>query len=222
MARSQLLERLALRIAGFIHPHPLRVAIDGVDAAGKTTFADELTSYLAGLNRMIIRASVDGFHNPSVVRYRQGRLSPVGYYEDSFDYAALCTRLLIPLGPGGNREYKTAVFDYRTDNQLVNSHQVAAKNAILLLDGIFLHRPELVGYWDYSIFLDVRFEISIARAIQRNAERVDSDNELRKQYHQRYIPGQRLYLDAHHPAEKANMVIDNSDLANPTIVAARL
>ncbi len=48
--------------------------------------------------RPVIRASLDGFHNPSVVRYERGRLSPEGYYLDSFNYRALLDNLLLPLG----------------------------------------------------------------------------------------------------------------------------
>jgi uridine kinase len=42
------------------------VAIDGVDSAGKTTFADEFAFTL-------VRASVDGFNNSRAIRYRRGR-----------------------------------------------------------------------------------------------------------------------------------------------------
>src|SRR5712671_6202227 len=41
MNRSVLLKMLAERIVGVSRPNPVRVAIDGVDGAGKTTLADE-------------------------------------------------------------------------------------------------------------------------------------------------------------------------------------
>jgi uridine kinase len=41
-------------------PHPTRVAIDGVDAAGKTTLDDELAEVLRERGRGVIRASIDG------------------------------------------------------------------------------------------------------------------------------------------------------------------
>lgn len=44
MTRQKVLEKLADLIIGVSKPHPVRVAIDGVDAAGKTTLADELSS----------------------------------------------------------------------------------------------------------------------------------------------------------------------------------
>jgi uridine kinase len=42
MTREQALHQLAGILVSRIHPHPLRVVIDGIDAAGKTTLADEL------------------------------------------------------------------------------------------------------------------------------------------------------------------------------------
>src|SRR6185369_4912440 len=40
--RQQLVTGLAARVVGLRLPHPTRVAIDGVDAAGKTVLAEEL------------------------------------------------------------------------------------------------------------------------------------------------------------------------------------
>ncbi|WP_330276758.1 hypothetical protein OG205_14535 [Lentzea sp. NBC_00516] len=42
--------------------------------------------------------------------------------------------------------------------------EVASPSALLLVDGIFLHRDELVRHWDFSVFLDVGFAVSVARA----------------------------------------------------------
>ena len=51
-----------------------RVAVDGVTAAGKTTFADKLADLLGG----VARISIDEFHRPNQARY----------YPDSFDFDA--------------------------------------------------------------------------------------------------------------------------------------
>src|SRR5437763_3560056 len=87
-ARAAVVAELVETIAAVCRPHPVRVAIDGPDAAGKTTLADELAAGLRGRGREAIRASIDGFHRPRAARYRRGPDSPEGYYEDSFDYAA--------------------------------------------------------------------------------------------------------------------------------------
>ncbi len=118
MKRSRLVDYLAGRIVRIGQPHPVRVAIDGPDAAGKTTLAQELVEPLQARGRQAIRASIDGFHNPARVRHRQGRTSAEGYYHDSFNYIALIESLLDPLGPGGSRRYVSEVFDYHTDSDV--------------------------------------------------------------------------------------------------------
>src|SRR5664279_3616526 len=101
--RARCLEALARLILRVERPHPLRVAIDGPDAAGKTILADELAPLLEGSGRSVVRATVDGFHRPQAGRYARGSESPEGYFFDSFDYSALRASLLDPLGPDGNR-----------------------------------------------------------------------------------------------------------------------
>jgi uridine kinase len=65
------------------------VAVDGVDGAGKTVFANSLARRLEVLGRPVIRAGIDGFHNPRSVRYRRGKDSPEGFFLDSFNYDSL-------------------------------------------------------------------------------------------------------------------------------------
>ncbi|WP_247506007.1 hypothetical protein [Bradyrhizobium sp. 1] len=106
-------------------------------------FANELAEVIVGLGRPVIRASVDGFHNPRTIRYARGRQSPLGFFEDSYNYAFLKQYLLDPLSPGGHRRYCAAVFDHVTDLPVPLMEQEAHPVSMLLFDGIFLHRPEL-------------------------------------------------------------------------------
>ncbi len=199
---------LAKRIADVSLTHPTRVAIDGVDAAGKTTLADALVAPIEELGRPVIRATVDGFHRPREERYRRGSDSPEGYYHDSFDYDSARGELLEQLGPGGSLRYRTATFAFPTDQFIYERLQTAQPDAILLFDGIFLMRPELNDLWDFRIFLEIGFEESLERAGRRNAEGMDSEEALRERYEKRYIPGQRLYLDSSKPREIADVVVE--------------
>jgi len=199
---------LAKRIADVSLTHPTRVAIDGVDAAGKTTLADALVAPIEELGRPVIRATVDGFHRPREERYRRGSDSPEGYYHDSFDYDSARGELLEQLGPGGSLRYRTATFAFPTDQFVYERLQTAQPDAILLFDGIFLMRPELNDLWDFRIFLEIGFEESLERAVRRNAEGMDSEEALRERYEKRYIPGQRLYLDSVKPREIADVVVE--------------
>lgn len=191
-----------------------RVAIDGVDGAGKTHFAGTLGEELTSRGATVIRASADGFLNPPRTRHRRGRDSEEGFYRDSFDYGRMCRLLLDPLSPGGNREYVRAVYDVRREREVRPLPELAPDNAILLVDGIFTHRDELIRYWDYSVWLEVPFEV----AIPRGAGRGYGDPDPRSPKNRRYIGGQRLYMAECHPEKRASAVVDNTDMDNPTLI----
>lgn len=209
-----VIQKIARTVQVFQSPFITRVAIDGVDGAGKTMFANELGRTLESWGAKVIRASVDGFHHPRSVRYRRGRNSPAGFYHDSYDYVTLKQVLLDPVSPGGSGQYVTAVFDHTTDASIDLSTQQAGVGDILIFDGIFLHRPELRGYWDLSVFLDVSVETSIKRLGERDGGPTDPQASLNR----RYIEGQALYLLGCAPADRATVVVDNNDPAMPRII----
>ncbi|MFA6393560.1 MAG: hypothetical protein WCW25_01675 [Patescibacteria group bacterium] len=218
MTQKELLRHLADIITATKRRYPLRVGIDGVDASGKTTLADSLADYLRSLNLNVIRASIDGFHNPKVIRYEKGRNSPEGYYRDSFNNKAIIDNLLAPLGENGDLKYKKAVFDFKADSEVVLPFETAKPDSILIMDGVFLFRPELVNYWDIKIFLEADFKITVDRAKKRDRYLLGSENEIFEKYEQRYVPGQKLYFEEAKPQEKADIIIDNSNFENPTIL----
>jgi uridine kinase len=192
------------------------VAIDGVDGSGKTTFADELAERLRTAGRFAVRVSVDDFHAVRAVRHRRGRDSPEGFWLDSYDYRALRARVLEPLGPGGSLRYRAAAHDLASDRLLDPPEQLAPPGAVLVLDGLFLHRDELAGTWDLSVFLHVPFEVSAARMAARDGSNPDPRHPAMA----RYVGGQRLYFAACSPWRRADLVVDNSDLDAPTLIPA--
>lgn len=191
-----------------------RVAVDGVDGAGKTNFADALGMELTLRGAKVIRASADGFLNPPRTRHRRGRDSPEGYYRDSFDYGRMVRLLLDPLKPGGNREYIREVYDLKREREVRRLPELAPDDAILVFDGNFALRDEIRRFWDYSVWLEVPFEIAIPRMAARDGR----DPALDSKRNRRYIEGHKLYFAECHPRERATVVIDNADLANPVVV----
>jgi uridine kinase len=189
--RARVIARLAEEIVAVRVPHRSRVGVDGVDAAGKTTLADELACVLQSLGRTVVRASTDSFHRPAIERYARGRRSPEGYYRDSFDYPSLRRYVLEADSPD---------------------------EALLVLDGVFLARPELADCWDYRIFVAIDEDESIRRGVARDAWFLGGEDEARRLYEQRYVPGQRLYLQEARPLETADVVLDNGDPCQVRVV----
>ncbi|HET9223587.1 MAG TPA: hypothetical protein VFO07_13835 [Roseiflexaceae bacterium] len=213
--RQEILHTVAAAILRLPTSNVVRVGIDGVDGAGKSMFGDELAQVLAAAGRRLIRASVDAFHNPRAIRYRLGRQSPEGYFRDSYNYEQLKALLLDPLSPGENGRYRTAAFDHHTDQPVIVPEAKAAPGDILVFDGIFLHRPELRAYWDFSIFLEVGVAVSMARCAQRD----ETSPDPQAPGNRRYVEGQQLYLRECQPWEYATVVINNEALESPHIVA---
>ena len=223
MTRTACLDALAAAITDVQLGHPIRVAIDGVDGSGKTVLADELVDFIRRAGREVIRASIDGFHNPRALRYVRGDSSPEGYFLDSFNYGALRRELLEPMGPVGSRRFRTAVFDYRSDRAVESPIRVASSDAVLLFDGVFLLRPELEGLWDVTVWVDVPFEITVERAVARDAGRsAETAAAIRDKYDGRYVPGQRLYLRQCRPNERADIVFGNAEFERPTLSFRRV
>lgn len=214
--RGELLDRLAEAVESVTAAHPLRVAVDGPPAAGKTTLADELAVVLRAQGREVIRASIEGFLLPRALRYRRGVHSPEGCYHDSFDFDALHRVLLDPLGPDGGRRYRHAVYDKRTDSALSPPVTTASADAVLLFDGVFLMRPELIDRWDLSIFVSAAFEETVERARIRDQALYRSTAEVERRWRNRYIPAQQRYFATVRPTDHADIIVHNDELQRPS------
>lgn len=214
--RSQTLERLADAVGGARRAgQVVRVGVDGVDGAGKTVFGDELAVLRRRRGASVLRASVDGFHNPPEVRYRRGRGSPEGFFLDSYDYPALRRLLLEPLGAQGDRWIVQQIHDVHAEMPVDHVVESAADVDVLVFDGIFIHRPELRSLWDRSVLLEVGFEVSIPRGAGRGY----GDPDPAAASNHRYIEGQRHYLRTCDPHRHATWVVDNNSLEDAHVVA---
>lgn len=188
------------------------VAVDGVDGSGKTCFAASLAAAIP--DRPVIVLHADDFLNPAPIRHAQGRGSPKGFWEDTYNYAALHEYVLRPLGPSGDGWYRTHSYDPATDRILRPDPVQAPSDALVVLEGMFLHRDELIDHWDASVFLDVDFAETARRMSARDGSNPDPDHPSMR----RYVEGQRLYFRAASPWERATLVLDNTDVTSPRIL----
>ncbi|MCF2530743.1 uridylate kinase [Yinghuangia soli] len=208
--RGELLELLADSVAAIAHPHPTRVGIDGPPAAGKTTLADELGDVLRARGRFVVRAQIEDFLLPEAIRFRRGKDDPEGCFHDSFDFDGLHRSLLGPLGAGGDRKFRCAVYDRYADAAVAEPLRTAPPDAVLLFDGVFLMRPELIDAWDLRVFLSVPFETTLARARVRDTNASRPAAEVERRYRSRYIRSQQYYLDTIGPVGLADVVVRNA------------
>ena len=188
------------------------VGVDGVDGAGKTTFANELAELLKESGLTVIRISMDHYLNPQTKRYAQGRSSAKGYFEDSYDYERFSDEVLEPLGHGGSGRYRTAAYDLYSESEVHSPWRVAPDHAVVIIDGMFIHRDELCSskkkkVWDLSVWLEVPFQESFLRLSGRD-QKLNADPEDPR--NARYYQGQLLYLQSCDPSHRADIVVENA------------
>jgi len=178
------------------------VGIDGPDAAGKSTVADQLARVLPAA----VRVSVDDFQHPPEVRYRRGDLSPEGCYLDSVDYPALLGTCVDPFRAGATRI-------------AVSPSEVAQVpgRAVLVVDGVFLLRPELRDWWTLTVHLVISPAETLRRARVRDLDRFGSLAEIERRYERRYLPAQALYVADADPEAHADIVVDNEMVTSPVV-----
>ncbi len=202
---------LALMPVPELHGPNLIVGIDGVDGSGKTRLADELAARMPA-SSPVVRVSIDGFHHVREKRYRRGPRSPEGFWLDSYDYEQFRQEVIDPFR-SGRGTYLSAGHDVDSDRLLSGPRRDVPQGSILLVDGIFLHRPELVDVWDLTVFLDVPFMESVRRMSVRDGLPGDPDAEENT----RYVGGQKLYLSECRPADRATIHVDYRHLDRPRI-----
>lgn len=218
MLRSELISEIVNSILSIERSHPIRVGVSGITSSGKTTLANEIAEELRRRNRDVIRTSIDNFHNPRVIRYRQGRESAIGYYEDAHDYDSFRQKLLLPLGPGGNRLYQLESLNLGTDEYVNPQLKEANKDTIFIVDGTFLFKKDLCDLFDFKIFVETDFELARKRGAKREEVALGSFKKAEEMFLNRYHVASKRYLEEHTPQLSADIVINNNDLDHPFIV----
>ncbi len=127
------------------------VAIDGVDQTSRRHVAREvmaLAQHVAG--RQLVIVAMDRFRHAGVPAASSG--DAAAYSSGAVDYERFLGEVWQPFraGPevstptgGRSRSYGDEAADLDDDT-------------VLMVEGMFLHRPEMVGRWDASVFISCK------------------------------------------------------------------
>jgi uridine kinase len=219
-ARTRLVRGLAEQVAAR-SPGRLRVAIDGFTGSGKTSFGHELAAALRALGRPTLRASLDDFKHPWRDAREKGydRSTGAGYYRNAYDFGSARTLLLGPAGPHGSGRVVLCARDPLTGEDHRGTAVTAPADAVLIVDSVFAFRPEYDDCWDLRIWLDVDPDLALTRGVARDAAR-EGLEEATRVHRDRYHAAELLYLAEVDPVRRADVVVDNRDLAHPRVVSA--
>lgn len=194
---------------------PLRVAINGVEGTGKTTFAEKFVKYLQENNLPAEHISIDGFHFNKETRYRQGRDSARGYYEDSYDEKGFAEKVLEQSQSGS---YIPATHDLESDKYLILDPVEIALDIIIIVDGSYLFKPVYEPHFDLKIYLKTDFDTARSRGAKRDAGHLGGEEAAARKFLARYHAASQMYIDEVNPESLADIVIDNTDFENLVLV----
>jgi uridine kinase len=161
----------------------------------------------------VVRASLDDFHHPQLHRHALGRTGET-VWSRSFDLAAVRRELLDPWRRGAGTTYRRRWHDLATDGPVDEPSETVPDLGVLLVDGVFAQRPELVDAWDLVVYVDAPADVRVARMAARDGVPADAGHPDQR----RYLDAQRIYRELCRPRERAGVVVDNEDPAAPRIV----
>jgi uridine kinase len=168
------------------------VAIDGPSCAGKST----LTGELARLRGDVAIVGGDDFYRP-LNESTRAALTPIEPVDLLFDWERLRDEVLAPLIRGEDAQYRR--YDW-TAERLGDDVATVAAQGVVVVEGCYVGRPALRGYYDLIVVVEAPRELCLARQVARGE---DEPAQI-----ERWRAAEDWYLERQDPRRVADLVID--------------
>ena len=164
---------------------PYTIGINGIDCAGKTTLAKDLSGQLkqSGINNEIFH--IDDFNNPKVEKETYRAFVSGNWNENDFD------------------RYYEAIIDFQKARGAVEA--ASAKNGIVIVEGIFLFQPQLNNIFNYRIYLEVDVPVALTRFEERR--RLKGDDRPVEIFKDIWVRAHNKYVSEINPQKICDLLI---------------
>ena len=186
----RLLEALAPLLA---RGGPVLLAIEGGSASGKTTLAAQLAQYYGDCS---VFHTDDFFLQPH-------QRTPARYDEPggNLDRERFLAEVLRPLAAGRAVQYRR--FDCHSMT-LLPAVELPARR-LNIIEGAYCMHPELAGYYDLAVFLQVSPALQRARIGRRNTP------AQQQQFFTRWVPLEQRYFEAMQPRRRCALTLEETE-----------
>ncbi|MEE1065385.1 MAG: uridine kinase, partial [Acutalibacteraceae bacterium] len=166
----------------------VRVAIEGGSASGKTT----LSRMLYEIYGCTVFHTDDFFLRPE--QRTTERYTETG---GNFDRERFLEEVLIPLSNNDIISYRR--FDC-TEMKLQPATEVRP-GKLTIVEGAYSMHPELAGFYDFSVFLDIPSDLQKKRIMKRNSP------QMTERFFNEWIPLEKTYFEATQVEKRCDMCI---------------
>ena len=183
---------LFLQIDRMLQAGKVKLAIEGGSASGKTT--------LSGLLEQIYGATVfhmDDFFLRPEQRTKERLAEPGG----NVDRERFLEEVLIALKQNEAVSYRR--FDCSTFT--MTPPVIMQTGKLSIIEGAYSMHPDLAGYYDFSVFLDISSQLQELRIRKRNSP------AMAERFFKEWIPMEQRYFDIMKTKERCDMVIRIED-----------
>ena len=171
------------------------VGINGIDCSGKTTFAKSVSKYFTHHKIENDHLDIDNFNNPAI---------------ESETYKAFVSG---SWGEEDLNKYYELIINYSDAIRTVSESQ--KKYPLVILEGIFIYKPQLVNLFDLKIYLDI--DISLGRKRFTKRRSLKQDKRPFEIYDEIWMLSHIRYESEVHPKLIGDLVIDYNDESKPVL-----
>ena len=188
----------------------LLVGVSGIDGCGKGYLARQLQAHLALHGVIPAILNVDGWLNLPEKRFDHNAPA-TNFYESAIRLEQFFSQLVLPLR---DRRSIHLVADFVEETaSKYRPHSYDYEDVpVVLVEGIFLFKPQYRKYFDLAIWIDCSFSTALARAIDRAQEGLSPANTIAV-YDTIYFPAQKIHLTQDRPKENADLIFENDRYA---------
>ena len=172
------------------------VGINGIDCSGKTTFAKSVSNYFTHHKINNYHLDIDNFNNQTIESDTYKAFASDSWDEEDLD------------------KYYELIINYSQIIKAVSESK--NKYPIVILEGIFIYKPQLMDLFDLKIYLNIDIFLGRKRfAKRRNLMRDERPFDI---YDKIWMPSQIRYESEVHPKQISDLVIDYSNKVQMTYI----
>lgn len=207
---DEVVRKILERRANVPETRSLLVGVSGIDGCGKGYLARQLQAHLALHGVIPAILNVDGWLNLPEKRFDHNAPA-TNFYENAIRLEQFFSQLVLPLRDRRSI-HLVADFVEETASQYRQHSYDYEDVPVVLVEGIFLFKPQYRKYFDLAIWIDCSFPTALARAIDRAQEGLSPANTIAV-YDTVYFPAQKIHLTQDRPKENADLIFENDRYA---------